>query len=74
MLNWIIENKEWFFSGAGVAIISGLIFLLKSNKNKNKQRVVSKKARDIEQTNTSSEDNDQIVLSETARDIKQNNN
>ena len=24
-MNWIIENKEWLFSGAGVAILAALI-------------------------------------------------
>ena len=28
MLEWIIENKEWIFSGAGVAIITFLITLV----------------------------------------------
>jgi hypothetical protein len=25
LLNWIISNKEWFFSGVGVAIIGFII-------------------------------------------------
>lgn len=27
-MNWIIENKEWFFSGIGTCILSGLVGLL----------------------------------------------
>ena len=31
-MNWLIENKEWVFSGGGIAIISALIFLFKKEK------------------------------------------
>lgn len=34
MIDWLIKNKEWFFSGLGVTIISivvGLIFREKSS-------------------------------------------
>ncbi len=27
MLNWIVQNKQWFFSGAGIAILGGLWWL-----------------------------------------------
>jgi hypothetical protein len=32
-MEWIINNKEWIFSGAGVAIISLIIGLLLKNKS-----------------------------------------
>jgi hypothetical protein len=32
VIDWIIQNKEWVFSGAGVAIIS-LIFSRKDARN-----------------------------------------
>lgn len=38
MLNWIIENKEWIFGGAGVAIISGLIALFRRGSDGVNQR------------------------------------
>ena len=28
-MNWLIDNKEWFFSGAGIAIVSLVVFLYK---------------------------------------------
>ena len=31
-MDWIIQNKEWLFSGAGIAIILGLIKILKKDK------------------------------------------
>lgn len=35
-MNWLIENKEWFFSGAGIVIIT-LIYNLIFKKNKTEQ-------------------------------------
>lgn len=29
MLQWLIENKEWIFSGVGVAVITGVIALVR---------------------------------------------
>lgn len=29
MLDWIIQNKQWFFSGAGIAILGGLWWVFK---------------------------------------------
>lgn len=35
-MNWIIENKEWFFSGAGASLIGAfLIFFRKKTKHEN---------------------------------------
>lgn len=31
-MNWLIENKEWVFSGGGIAIISALMFFFKKEK------------------------------------------
>jgi hypothetical protein len=28
MLNWLLQNKEWVFSGVGVAIVAGILGLL----------------------------------------------
>ena len=36
MVNWLIENKEWFFSGVGVSILIGIIGLVKYIFNKKK--------------------------------------
>lgn len=37
LLDWILQNKEWFFSGAGLFIISTIITLaLKNNKQSQK--------------------------------------
>jgi hypothetical protein len=41
IINWIIENKEWFFSGIGVTVLLGIItffrkiFCKKSEVEKN---------------------------------------
>lgn len=37
MIEWIINNKEWIFSGAGIFILSILITLFSKNKAKNNQ-------------------------------------
>lgn len=52
MLDWVIENKEWFLSGIGVAAIvtiGGMIFRRKQSDT-TRQSIVSGKARDITQT------------------------
>jgi hypothetical protein len=36
-MNWIIDNKEWFFSGLGTAILMWVLAALFSGKSKNKQ-------------------------------------
>ena len=28
-MEWLLKNREWFFSGAGLAIISGAIYLIR---------------------------------------------
>jgi|GEM_PF-6697020 len=38
MINWIITNKEWIFSGIGVVIITGIIGILKG-KEKSKDNI-----------------------------------
>jgi hypothetical protein len=39
-MNWVIENKEWVFSGIGVFIISFIATLiLKSRYNKQSQKL-----------------------------------
>jgi hypothetical protein len=35
--DWIVENKVWVFSGAGIAIIGGIFTLIKWLLNKNKR-------------------------------------
>jgi hypothetical protein len=49
MLNWIISNKEWVFSGAGVVIVSAIFALLKWTFKKHDQ----KKANTINQSQKS---------------------
>jgi len=36
-MQWFIDNKEWFFSGAGIFIISAIGSILFKNKAANKQ-------------------------------------
>ena len=36
-MNWILENKEWIFSGIGVAILLSLLELLRNLKSRNKK-------------------------------------
>lgn len=43
-MDWIIENKEWIFSGIGVLLISGLIGIInyfKRKKSVKRERVVN---------------------------------
>jgi hypothetical protein len=37
MIDWIIENKEWIFSGVGVLCITGITRFLKYRFNKKKE-------------------------------------
>lgn len=48
-VNWIIENREWVFSGIGITILLGIIEFIrkKFNKNSNKENPIT-----IEQNNT----------------------
>lgn len=38
MVEWIISNKEWIFSGLGIAIISAFFAILKTNLTEEKQQ------------------------------------
>ncbi|MCK5762911.1 MAG: hypothetical protein KAH05_02210 [Clostridiales bacterium] len=54
MIEWILNNKEWVFSGVGVAIVVTLLAVLKRKNNSgNNQTIISGTARDIKQTNNS---------------------
>lgn len=48
-VNWIIENREWVFSGIGITTLLGIIEFIrkKFNKNSNKENPIT-----IEQNNT----------------------
>jgi len=41
-MSWIIENREWVFSGVGIAIIGVVWGLFKRNKATNTNRQVLK--------------------------------
>jgi hypothetical protein len=32
-LAWVIDNKEWIFGGVGVAVVTGVIALLRRRQN-----------------------------------------
>lgn len=38
IFNWIVENKEWFFSGIGVTIVLGIGGLIRKWFVKNRDR------------------------------------
>lgn len=38
MVNWIIDNKEWLFSGAGLLLLSWAVRLLKKPAKEIQQR------------------------------------
>lgn len=42
IMDWIIQNKEWLFSGIGVTIIVGLIgiFIKSKLKNGSKRQII----------------------------------
>ncbi len=37
MIDWLIANVKWVFSGIGVFVISFILILLKGSKNKTNQ-------------------------------------
>jgi hypothetical protein len=37
IISWILENKQWIFSGIGVFIISGIVAIIFRSKRKNKE-------------------------------------
>lgn len=51
MINWILENKEWIFSGIGVMIITFVITLILNKKKENS----------ISQNITNGENNSQVI-------------
>ena len=36
-MQWILDNKEWFFSGIGIFVISGILKLISKKKSITKQ-------------------------------------
>ena len=38
MIEWIMSNKEWIFSGLGIAVISALFAIIKTKIPKNSER------------------------------------
>lgn len=48
-MNWIISNKEWLFSGAGIVLLSGIFFLFKKRKimNNELKKEFAKKAAEL---------------------------
>lgn len=64
MIEWLEKNKEWFFSGAGVAVIAFIIGIIKKvlnrskSKNKNTQTVKAGNGSEINQAIEQSESNE----------------
>lgn len=51
MLNWLNENKEWLFSGGGVALFGWIgtrIFKRKSNGNNNQRIKTGEKSKNYQ--------------------------
>lgn len=38
VMNWILENKSWIFSGIGVTVIMGIVWLIKFLFKKKKSK------------------------------------
>lgn len=61
MMQWVVNNKEWVFSGIGVIILTGFISIIKaivaSKKKKNVNQSYS-----IKQINKNGENNTQIGI------------
>jgi len=67
MLDWIIENKEWLFSGVGVKIVgvvltalitvAGWLFWKRRKDDDRKSGVTEPTAYSVDQTHTGSGDN-----------------
>lgn len=36
MIDWIISNREWVFSGVGVAVVTAVLSLIRKKQDKNK--------------------------------------
>jgi len=39
MLDWICDNREWIFSGAGVAVISAIIYFVRRGLSHRRRRI-----------------------------------
>lgn len=54
MLDWIINNKDWIFSGIGVFVLGGIIALAKLISKKNKDSaIISQKQKNGEHSTNS---------------------
>lgn len=54
MIEWLIQNKEWVFSGLGIAVISAIFAIIKAKKFKSDKNIV-KNSSVIQITNVTSE-------------------
>lgn len=51
-MNWLIENKEWVFSGIGVAIVGGILGFAFKRKSKSESNIDSNNTNTNNTTNT----------------------
>ena len=59
-MNWLIENKEWVFSGGGIAIISALMFFFKKEKPIADSTAIQNRDNNGQQANNNGNNNTQI--------------
>ncbi len=59
-MNWLIENKEWVFSGGGIAIISALMFFFKKEKPIADLAAIQNRDNNGQQANNNGNNNTQI--------------
>ena len=68
ILNFIINNKEWIFSGVGVAIIAGMIGMIFRRKRKKELNIES----GSRSTNIQAGDSAQITITSIQKDSDDN--
>ncbi len=40
IVSWIVTNKEWLFSGAGIVVIAGVVrWIFKKSRNSSRQTI-----------------------------------
>jgi len=50
IMDWLVNNKEWLFSGVGIAIIPLILYLLGNKKDYKKNRQSKPKLKFIDNT------------------------
>ncbi len=66
IINWLSDNKEWVFSGVGIAIVGGIIKLFRNRKTKNQDNEQLPTERNI---STSTASHEGIAIGNVGGDV-----